>query len=142
MFKYIKIFLFIFCGFLLACNSSNDTTLRIDFSADSTKIVCSNIDPVGLLQLKKNLKTDTMYQNLLSVLQTPADNDSTSMEIEWPGKLSMQGDQLIFTPDTAFKKGKAYLVETMLNAQFASKKEILRSEVGHQIKLQQKILLR
>lgn len=142
MFKYIKLASVVFCISLLACQLSNNKPLQIDFSKDSTTIVCSNIDPSGLLQLKKNLKTDTMYQKLLSVLQTPGENDSTEMEIEWPGKLSMKGDQLVFTPDTPFRKGKTYLVETMINAQFASKKDVLRSEVGHQVKPQQKMLKR
>ena len=142
MFKYIKVFLVIFCGFLFSCNLSNNRTLKIDFSADSTTINCTNIDPAGLRQLKNNLKTDSAYQKLVSVLQTPADDDSTSMEIAWPGKLIMQGDTLVFTPDSTFKKGKTYLVETMLNTHFAIKKEVLRSEVGHTVKPQQKILVR
>ena len=142
MFKYTKLLLVIISLILLSCDTTNNKPLLINFSADSTKIVIANIDPVGLAQLKNNLKTDSMYQKLVSVLQTPADDNSTNMEIEWPGKLSMQGDSLIFMPDSAFKKGKTYLVETILNAKFASGKEILRSEVGHRIKAQQKTLRR
>jgi hypothetical protein len=142
MFKDIKLFLIIPCLLVFACKLSNHVPLQIDFSADSTKIVLSNIDPSSLHQLANNLTTDTAYQKLVAVLQTPTDDDSTSMEIEWPGKLSLVGHQLIFTPDRAFVKGKSYLVETIINAQFASKKEVLKSEVGHVVKPQQKILTR
>lgn len=81
-----------------------------------------------------------MYQKILSVLETPADDDSTSMEREWPGKLIMQGENLVFRPDSPFVKGKTYLVETMLNTQFAGSGDVTRSEIGHQIKKQQKML--
>lgn len=142
MFKDIKFFLVIASCFLLACHASNNKPLTIRFSADSSKILIANIDEAGMAQLKRNLPVDTSYQKLVAVLQTPTDDDSTGMEIEWPGKLSLAGDTLVYTPDTLFKKGKAYLVETILNTQFASKKEIISSEVGHRVKWQQQLLKR
>lgn len=126
---------------LLGCNAE-PKPLAIGFSADSTAIVVSGIEEKGLLQLKNNLATDTAYQQLVSVLQTPAEDDSTSMETEWPGKLSIKGDSLWFVPASPFVKGKNYLVETMLNTQFASGGDIVRSKVGHAVKPQQQILVR
>lgn len=126
---------------LLGC-SSGPKPLAIRFSADSTAIVISGIEEAGLLKLKTNLATDTAYQQLVSVLQTPAENDSTGMETEWPGKLSIKGDSLWFAPTDPFVKGKNYLVETMLNTRFASGGDIVRSKVGHTVKPQQQILVR
>jgi hypothetical protein len=140
MFKFTKLVAAFLCTLIVACTTTENKPLLIDFSADSTAIVISNINKDGLLQLKNNLKTDSAYQKIVSVLQTPAEDDSTSMEIEWPGKLALNGDQLVYTPDSAFKKGKHYLVLTIINAKFAKAEEILKSEVGHQIKSQQKIL--
>jgi hypothetical protein len=140
MFKSINLFLIMIAALLLSCNETSNEALLIDFSSDSSSIVISNINSDGLLQLKNNLKTDTMYQKLVSVLQTPAEDDSISMEIEWPGKLTMQGDNLVFSPDSSFKKGKQYLVETMINTKFATGEEILKSEVGHNVKPVQKML--
>jgi hypothetical protein len=142
MFKYIKFLLLPLSCLVFACNTSNNKPLVIQFSADSSKIQFVNIDPAGLAHLKSNLGKDSAYQKLVDVLQTPINDDSISMEMEWPGKLSLLQDTLVYTPDTAFKKGQAYLVETMLNTHFANKKEIARSEVGHQIKRQQQLLLR
>ncbi|MFD0940110.1 hypothetical protein [Pedobacter boryungensis] len=141
MFKYLKLSIWLLCLTLISCNT-NSKPLSIHFSKDSSAVVISNIEPAGLLQLKNNINTDTAYQNLVSVLQTPADDDSTSMEVEWPGKLSITGDSLVFTPANPFIKGKSYLVETMLNTQFARGKEIIKSEVGHKVKAQQQILRR
>lgn len=124
------------------CNGAKHQPLSIRFSADSTAIVISDIEEAGLFQLKNNLEKDTAYQQLVSVLQTPADDDSTSMEIEWPGKLSIKGDSLWFRPQQPFVKGKNYLVETILNTQFASGSDIVKSKVGHAVKPQQQILVR
>lgn len=125
-----------------ACNQNKQKPLSVRFSADSTAIVISDIEAAGLFQLKNNLEKDTAYQQLVSVLQTPADDDSTSMEIEWPGRLSIKGDSLWFTPQKPFAKGKNYLVETILNTQFASGEDIVKSKVGHTIKPQQQTLVR
>ncbi|MFA6275465.1 MAG: hypothetical protein WC622_01880 [Pedobacter sp.] len=141
MLKYLKVSIWLLCLFLFGC-TTNNKPLLIHFSKDSSVIVITNIEAAGLFQLKNNINTDTTYQNLVSVLQTPADDDSTSMEVECPGKLSIAGDSLLFTPTTPFVKGKSYLIETMLNAQFASGKEIIKSNVGHKVKAQQQILKR
>jgi flagellar capping protein FliD len=142
MFKYIKILSFVVCVALAACNSTNSKPLSIRFSSDSSKIIISAINEAGLYQLKANINTDSNYQKLVSVLQTPAEDDSTSMEVEWPGNLSVAGDSLIFTPTLPFEKKKEYLVETILNAQFASGKDIIKSKVGFKVKAQQQILQR
>lgn len=142
MFKKIKLFYVVFCVFLTACTSTKNKPLSIHFSTDSARIIISDIEPAGLFQLKKYMATDSAYQTLVSVLQTPAENDSVSMEMEWPGKLTVEGDSLLFTPNQPFTKGKNYLVETMINVEFASGKDIVRSEVGHHLKAQQKMLER
>ena len=127
---------------LFSCNTTNNKPLIIAFSPDSTQIVVKDINEAGLFQLKTNLNTDSAYQKLVTVLQTPADDDSTGMEIEWKGKLSLKGNELLFTPNLPFVKGKTYLVETMLNTQFASGEDILKDQVGTQIKPQQQTLKR
>ncbi|MBB2146434.1 hypothetical protein GM921_13110 [Pedobacter sp. LMG 31464] len=141
MFKYLKVSIWLLCLFLFGC-TTNNKPLLIHFSKDSSAIVITNIEPAGLFQLKNNINTDTTYQNLVSVLQTPTDDDSTSMEVEWPGKLSIIGDSLLFTPANPFVKGKSYLIETMLNVQFAKGEEIVKSNVGHAVKAQQQMLKR
>ncbi|KQB99315.1 hypothetical protein [Pedobacter sp. Hv1] len=126
----------------MACNTTNNKPLSIQFAADSNKIVISNINDASLFHLQKYINTDSSYQNLVSVLQTPVDDDSTSMEMDWPGKLSIANHQLVFTPQSPFIKGKAYLVETMISAEFASGKDIIESKVGYKVKPQQQLLKR
>jgi hypothetical protein len=143
MFNKVKFFATVnLLWLLIACGSTNSEPLSIQFSSDSSKIVIKNINDAGLYQLKTNLATDSAYQKVVSVLQTPSDDDSLSMEIAYPGDLTIIGDSLIYTPKNEFVKGKVYLVETMINTQFAKSEEIIKSQVGRQIKAQQKILKR
>lgn len=141
MFKYIKLIL-LFTAFLMGCNTTNNKPVLIQFSADSNTVVISNINEASLFHLKGKIQTDSSYQNLVTVLQTPADDDSTSMEMEWPGKLSIANQQLIFTPQSPFAKGKTYMVETMISAEFASGRDIIESKVGYKVKPQQQLLKR
>lgn len=139
----LKLVCAIVCACLhFSCQNSENKSVEIKFSKDSSTILISNIESAALLQLKNSLKTDTMYQKLVTVLETPADDDSTSMEREWPGKLSMVADNVVFAPDSPFLKGKTYLVETLLGMKFAAPSDVMRSEVGHLSKKQQKVLYR
>ncbi len=141
MFKDIKL-IGLFSLFLWSCGQSSHPPVVIGFSVDSSAIVISNIDAASLRQLQQHLPSDSSYQNLVSVLQTPGDDDSVSMEIDWPGHLSVADQTLVFKPDTPFVKGKSYLVETMISAQFANAKDIVESKVGYQVKPQQRLLKR
>lgn len=138
-----KLYSAIFCVCVfISCNTSDNKSLAIKFSADSSTIVVSNIEAAGLLKLKNNIKTDSSYQKLVSVLQTPADDDSTSMEREWPGKLSMREDNVVFTPDSPFLKGKTYLVETQLNMSFGDIEQMIKGNVRARMNFQEQLLKR
>jgi hypothetical protein len=142
MFKSKLPIFFVLFSLFLACTAKEHALLSIRFSADSSAILFSNIEPAGVLQLKSNLKTDTLYQKIVSVLETPADDDSTSMERVWPGKLSMQGEALIFTPESPFIKGKTYLVETQLNMSFGDVEQVIQGKMSKTMNFQQQLLKR
>ena len=139
----LKLFSSIVCIFLcLSCNSTDNKLLSIKFSADRSTILISNIESAALLQLKNNINKDTMYQKLVSVLETPADDDSVSMEREWAGKLRMIADTVVFTPDRPFLKGKNYLVETPLNMSFGDIKQVIKNKMRTAMNFQQQVLRR
>ena len=139
----LKLFSSIICVFLcLSCNHKDNKLLSIKFSADRATILISNIESAALLQLKNNIKTDTMYQKLVAVLETPADDDSVSMEREWPGKLTMIADTVVFIPDRPFLKGGTYLVETKLNMSFADIEQVIKGKMRTTMNFQQQLLKR
>ncbi len=121
-----------FCAFQ-SCSSAKNKAVQINFSADSSVIILSDIDPVGLLQLKNDHVSDTVRMNWVSV--------STSGQ-EIPGKVAIKDDKILFVPEMPFQKGKSYLVSTPLNATFGGAKEILKGKVTYQLKPQQKVLQR
>jgi hypothetical protein len=138
----LKLASIICCCLLFSCKYTDNKALQIKFSADSSSILISNIESAALLQLKNNIKTDTMYQKLVSVLITPADDDSVTMEREWPGKLLMKDDKVVFTPDSPFLRGKTYLVETQLNMSFGDIEQVIKGQMNTGMKFQQQVLKR
>lgn len=142
MLKY-KIIAIVVLGFLLtACTTTNSKPVSIKFSRDSSKILISNINATALLQIKNNINSYASYQNLVTVLQTPAQNDTISIEIDWPGKLNLANATLIFTPKIPFAKGKTYLVSTLINVQFLTTEKVLKSKMEPKVSAQQQILVR
>ena len=139
----LKLFLAIICIFLcLSCNTTDNKALAIKFSADSSAIIVSNIEAAAVLHLKNSIKTDTSYQKLVSVLETPADDDSTSMERNWPGKLVMKEDNVVFKPDSPFLEGKTYLVATQLNMSFGDIEQMIKGNVRARMNFHQQVLKR
>ena len=78
----------------------------------------------------------------MSVSQIPAQNDTISLEKEWPGKLSLNNNALIFTPNTPFVKGNTYLVSTLINVQFLTTEKVLKSKLEPKLSAQKQALTR
>ncbi|WP_432713746.1 hypothetical protein [Pedobacter sp.] len=105
----------------------------INFSADSSAIVLTDIHPVGLLQLKNSATNDSTANKWLSV---------TTSGKEIAGKVKIEDDRMLFLPAQPFKKGQQYLVSTPLNTSFGGAREILKGKINYRLKSQQKILTR
>ena len=132
----------VFCCLFSACSSSNNKPLLIGFSADSTSIVFNNIDRTGLLQLKSMATQDSVLNDLISVLQTPSETDTTIKELPLAGKLMVTDTNIVFTPERPFLKGNDYLVITYLNVRFGSAEQILKSQLNTAVKPHQVLLTR
>lgn len=132
-------FLLCCCFFFSACFLKSDSALQINFSSDSTKIVISGVEEANLYQLKNKLDNDSLSRSLVSVAEL-ADDTGTDRIVQ--GKLMVDKKAVYFLPEQAFRKGRTYAVSTVLNASFATKVDILKSDVGHAVKPQEKILKR
>ncbi|RYE37635.1 MAG: hypothetical protein EOP48_28395 [Sphingobacteriales bacterium] len=131
-----------FSCLLFACSSSNNKPLLIHFSADSTSIVFENIDRPGLLQLKSMEGQDSILNDLISVLQTPSESDTTIKELPLPGKMLVTDTSIVFTPEQPFLKGNDYLVITYLNARFGTPEQVLKAQLNTAVKPHQMLLTR
>ncbi|WP_316842973.1 hypothetical protein [Pedobacter gandavensis] len=144
MFKYFVRLILVGCASLsfAGCSDANNKPLSIDFSADSSKIVFTHIDPRGLLELQGLKNRDSVLNDLISVLQTPSEKDSLIREEPIPGQMTLSDSSLVFSPLQPFVKGRTYLVITHLNIQFAKPEEIVKGKLSYSIKPQQKVLNR
>ncbi|WP_158796523.1 hypothetical protein [Pedobacter sp. L105] len=127
---------------LVSCSSANNKPLLIKFSPDSSAIVFSGIDPAGLLQVRNIPHIDTAYSALISIVQQPAENDSSAMELPFPGKLSLTDSTVVFKPSTPFVKGRSYEVVSYLNAKFNNAVMLFSGKLNHRVKPEQAILKR
>ena len=125
-----------------SCSSTNNKPLSIEFSADSATIVFSDIDRPGLLKLNELPKGDSTLNNLISVLITPGEDDSTTMEAPIDGKINVTDSNVVFHPSTPFQRGKSYLVITHLNAEFGNVAALAKGEGSYHVRPVQKILQR
>lgn len=137
--KYTAISLVTIIAF--SCSDTNNKPI-IKFSADSSSIVIKNIEEVSLLQVKNTMQTNPDSSHLVNVLLSPGDEDSVQTEQEIAGKLVLAGDSLIFKPQTTFLKGKNYLVESYIDAQFGNKEKLLKGTLKYKLEPQQVILKR
>jgi hypothetical protein len=144
MIKRLKIYGYLVIGLIgfNACSSANSKPLSIAFSADSTRILIRDIDAAGLHQLHNMGDLDSLRSPLLTVMDTPSDEDSTGREHEVPGKTRFVNDVLEFRPEQPFQKGKQYLVITYLNVRFGNLQSVLRGTMRNGVRPNQKLLKR
>lgn len=144
MIKDLKVFIYLIFGLsgLNACSSANNKPVSIGFSPDSTAILLKNIDPAGLYQLQGMGSMDSLPEALVRVLDTPADEDSTGIEQEVPGKIRLLKDGLEFKPLKPFAHGRQYLVTSYLNVRFGNLQSALKGTLSNRVKPTQQLLKR
>ena len=144
MFKWFVRYRLMLTGiaFLFSCSSANNKPVLIGFSPDSTAIVFSGINQAGLLKVRAIPHVDTAYQEIISVAQTPGDDDSTGMELPFPGKILFTSNSIIFKPLTPFVPGKSYLVVSYMNMKFGNTAMVLRQKLNSGMKPDQVVLTR
>ena len=139
--RYMAAGLFL-AGLLSACSLSGSKPLSIAFNADSTAIVFRHIDQAGLLQLKQAAPADSVLANLIAVLQTPSESDTTVMEEPVTGQFELTDSTIIFKPSKPFVRNRDYLVITHLNSKFGDAGQIISGQLSPQVKPLQQLLSR
>ena len=136
--KYAGIICFLFSN---ACRNKDKNNLDIEFSKDSSAIVITQIAPAGLYALKESFENGDSVE-IISVIESPGENDSLSREIEISGRTEIHEKSVWFFPQTPFVKNKNYLISTPLNMYLGNTKEMLQSRMNLSGKPQEKRLIR
>jgi hypothetical protein len=138
----IALTLMLFSLAFSGCSSSNSKPLSIKFATDSNTIVISNIDKPGLLRLKQLNPQDSIFRDLIAVLQTPSERDSAIREDLVPGNYVVSDSSVVFSPTQPFVKGREYLVITHMNAKFGNAEQVAKGQLSLGVKPIQKSLVR
>lgn len=128
-----------FCCFA-TCNSTKNKPLDINFSNDSTAIVIKNIDPAGMAKIRNGELSDSLLQELVTVVESPLADDTAGMQVQMPGKVLQARDSLIFKPSHPFEKGRRYMVLTYINSKFADFQSIIKTKTKFNMAPNQKVL--
>jgi len=125
-----------------SCSSSNSKPLSIEFSADSSTIVIASIDRPGLLRLQQLDAQDSVFKDLIAVLQTPSETDSSISEEPIAGNYKVSDSAVVFSPLQPFVNGREYLVITHINAKFGDAEQVAKGQLSLGVKPVQKSLIR
>jgi hypothetical protein len=104
--KYTGLLLvLIFC---LGCtHKSSKVTIAINLTDSNRSITIKGFDKAIIADIGRDT-SGAVWLSLLPVYKMPVDTDMKDYQNEQPGKYSVRDSLVIFTPDTAFKKGQAY----------------------------------
>ena len=138
----VNFFLLLIVSIVFGCSSANNKPISIAFTTDSSAIVIRDIDRPGLLQLQQIDPADSVFKELIAVLQTPSENDTTIREELISGEYQVSDTTIVFNPNTPFVKGRTYLVITHLNTKFGDAKQIAKGQLSLGVKPAQRTLVR
>ena len=127
---------------LFSCSSANNKPFSVDFSADSTAIVFSGVDPAGLLVLRNAAPGDSAVQKLVTVMELPVSLKTSEAEMPVEGKLEITDSTVVFRPFKSLVPGRSYLVASFLNVKFADSKMMLTGQMGHNVRPRERVLER
>jgi hypothetical protein len=94
-------------SFLLGCTVKTDAPIHISMVNQSLRV--TGLDAAIIGEIGRDSSVG-VWQSLVPVYRMPADTDMKDYQHVQPGKYMVEGDAVIFTPDTPFLKNQAYFV--------------------------------
>ena len=88
--------------------------IKINVSSDSSSLIFSNIDEYILKDLTEDTLADPIWEQTIAIYPKADDEDLQDLEKPISGKYAIADKNIVFTPNSSFKKGKSYLVELYL----------------------------
>jgi len=101
------LFAIIFCA---GCsNQPKPIDVKISLTDSNRSLKIAGFDKLIIAEIGRDTSNEA-WESLLPVYKMPGDTDIKDYQHTQPGKYVVQDSVVIFTPDTAFKKGQAYFL--------------------------------
>ena len=108
----MKIRLLLLLFFCWGCAAKPDSTKVVAHLADSNRsLKISGFDRLIIADIGRD-SSNEIWKTLLPVYKMPADTDMKDFQTAQPGSYKVTDSVVVFTPDTAFKKGQTYFLRT------------------------------
>jgi len=104
--KYILLILLLCLGCM---HYPPKVNIKISLTDSNRSLKISGFDKAIIADIGRDTAND-VWQSLLPVYKMPADTDLKDYQNAQPGNYKVADSVVVFTPDTAFKKGQTYFL--------------------------------
>lgn len=108
-------------------NHPKPVDVKISLADNNRSLKIAGFDKLIIADIGRDTNNEA-WQSLLPVYKMPADSDMKDYQNVQPGKYTVQDSLVIFTPDTAFKKGQAYFLRYFRHDEGISAWQLVREK--------------
>lgn len=108
-------------------NHRKGVNVKISLTDSSHSLKISGFDKLIIADIGRDTNNDA-WQSVLPVYKMPADADMKDYQNVQPGKYVVQDSVVVFTPDTAFKKGQVYFLRYFRHDEGTSAWQLVREK--------------
>lgn len=120
--------LFLAVVFCFGCsNHRKSVNIKISLTDNNRSLKISGFDKLIIADIDRDTN-DEAWESLLPVYKMPADTNMKDYQNVQPGKYVAEDSVVIFTPDTAFKKGRAYFLRYFRHDEGTSAWKLIREK--------------
>ena len=121
----IRVLVIILC---VGCsNRPKPVDVKIRLTDNNRSLKIAGFDKLIIADFGRDTSNEA-WQNLLPIYKMPADTNMKDYQNVQPGKYMVQDSVVIFTPDTAFKKGQAYFLRYFRHDEGISAWQLVREK--------------
>ena len=108
-------------------NHPKPVEVKISLTDSNRSLQISGFDKLIIADIGRDTNNEA-WESLLPVYKMPSDTDMKDYQNVQPGKYVVKDSLVIFTPDTAFKKGQAYFLRYFRHDQGTSAWQLVREK--------------
>lgn len=106
-----KALIFGICCCLGCSRHSAEPDIRLSLTGSNRSLKITGFNKAIIDDIGRDSSAEA-WETLLPVYKMPADTEMKDFQNGQPGSYKVTGNEVIFTPDTPFKKGQVYFLRT------------------------------